>query len=193
MIDDASVLVVELSIFRYVEGLSIMSIFRDVTSDKDSLLIIAAADKDELITLSLLVLLTSSPPMPLVNEAPKTMTSLLRFRCCTTIIELVVFFIKLTFILSRDLSSSPIDSVSFEPDDTLEFVIELMYNERASAVAVELAVLLRNMSTCSFYIKRHTKLKQFKYFISYLNFTLLYASAIFQLHLSIIITRYYVR
>ncbi len=51
-----------------------MSMLRDVTPDKDSLLIIAAADKGELITLSSLVLLTSSPPIPCVNEAPKTIT-----------------------------------------------------------------------------------------------------------------------
>ncbi len=53
-----------------------MSMLRDVTPDKDSLLIIPAADKFVVITFSLLVFLTSSLPIPCVNEAPKTITLL---------------------------------------------------------------------------------------------------------------------
>jgi hypothetical protein len=36
-------------------------------------------------------------------------------------------------------------------------VIDLMYNERASEITVEFVLLLRNMSTDSFYIKKSTK------------------------------------
>ena len=55
IIDDTSVLLVELSIFRYTEGLPIMNIRRDLTPIKNSSLTTAAVDSFELITLSLFV------------------------------------------------------------------------------------------------------------------------------------------
>jgi hypothetical protein len=96
IIDDASVLFVELSIFRNAEGLPIMSILSDVTSARDSLPIIAAADTLELVIFSLLSLLMSSPPAPCVNDAPNTMTLLLWLTGCAIRNESLVFLVKLT-------------------------------------------------------------------------------------------------
>ncbi|CAF5032350.1 unnamed protein product, partial [Rotaria sp. Silwood1] len=54
--------------------LSMMSILRDVAPVRDWLLIIAAADKFELIISFVFAPLTIWPPMPRVNEAPKMVT-----------------------------------------------------------------------------------------------------------------------
>ena len=72
--DASDLLLVELSIFAYIAGLSMINILRDITPVNDVLLIIAAADKFELVILSLLAVSTTSPPPPRSYEAPKTMT-----------------------------------------------------------------------------------------------------------------------
>jgi hypothetical protein len=51
---------------------------------------------------------------------------------------------------------SPIDKVYVEFNVVFEFVMDLMYNERASAITVEFVVLLRNVLTVSIYIEKST-------------------------------------
>jgi hypothetical protein len=68
-------------------------------------------------------------------------------------------FLVSFLILLRYRSISLILKVSFESNDALELVIDLMYNERASEITVEFVLLLRNMSTDSFYIKKVEKPK----------------------------------
>jgi hypothetical protein len=55
---------------------------------------------------------------------------------------------------------SPIDKVYVEFNVVLEFVIELIYNERASAITVEFVVLLRNVLTVSIYINKNMHKKK---------------------------------
>ena len=74
----------------------------------------------------------------------------------------------------------------------LEFVIELIYIERRSAITVEFVELL-NVSNDNFYTKKYTENENSKYFISYLGISFGYTSTIDPLYLSGRITRCYVR
>ena len=70
--------------------------------------------------------------------------------------ESVPFLAKvILFILPRYLSISSSVKVFGEFNVVSESVIELIYNESASATAVELVELLRNILNASAYMKTH--------------------------------------
>jgi hypothetical protein len=74
-------------------------------------------------------------------------------------IDSLVFLTKVTLsILLRYVSISPIDKVLGEFDDMLEFVIELIYIERASAITVG-SVELLNVLNDNAYIENMQKTK----------------------------------
>ncbi len=74
-------------------------------------------------------------------------------------IDSLVFITKVTLsILLRYVSISPIDKVLGEFDDMLEFVIELIYIERASAITVG-SVELLNVLNDNAYIENMQKTK----------------------------------
>jgi hypothetical protein len=77
-------------------------------------------------------------------------------------IDSLVFITKVTLsILLRYVSISPIDKVLDEFDDMLEFVIELIYIERASAITVEFVELL-NVLNDNAYIENMQKTKDLR-------------------------------
>ncbi len=74
--------------------------------------------------------------------------------------ESLLLLVKLTFsIWLRHVSISSIVKVFVESNDALEFVIELMYSERASAITLEFVELLRNMLTDASYTENIQKTK----------------------------------
>ena len=70
--EDASDLSLELLMFLYIVGRSIMNMLIDVTPLRDWLLIVAAALSVESIARLRFALLTTSPPTPCLNAAPST-------------------------------------------------------------------------------------------------------------------------
>ncbi len=77
--------------------------------------------------------------------------------------ESPVFLVVFTFsILVRYVSISLIDKTSVALAVALEPVIALMYNESASAMVVELVVLLRNVFAVSAYVKNIGKKERSK-------------------------------
>ena len=97
-------------------------------------------------------------------------------------------------IRSRNPSISLSVKAAVEFCNVLRFVMELMYNERASAITVELVVLLRNVSTDNVYIENvQEKKNNSSFFISYLSISFGYTSAIHPYYMSGRIARCYVR
>ena len=72
--DETRILRLSLPTFSNAVGLSMMSMFRDVTPSSESLLMTAAVDRLVLSVWFLFTLLITSPPEPDLNEAPKMNT-----------------------------------------------------------------------------------------------------------------------
>jgi hypothetical protein len=146
IIDDAIVILLELSTFVNVLVSSIIAILRVLIAGINVTSIINAAVNCDASIGTTFILSITSPPTPFWYEPPKKVLPSGPFVGVTIInIELVFTtrgkLVKLPIILSI----SPIVKVLLEFDDKLEFVIEVIYIPRASAISVELVELPRNM------------------------------------------------
>ena len=148
--DDASDLFVVLSTLSYMFGLSIISIFSDVTFPNDSGDTIAATEIFELIMESSLEFVTRDPPISRRKLAPRTSSTLLSFTCCTARNdELDEIAVLIAPNLSSTSSNRRTGNVLFETVDVFVLDTEEMYIDKALANSEEVALGLLILSTAN--------------------------------------------